>query len=43
MEKKKFKMYEAPTVEVVEMEASVSLLADSTEPDTSITEPSEGW
>ena len=44
MEKKNFKVYEAPAVEVVELEIAGSILAGSPgDPDTSVTEPSECW
>lgn len=44
MEKKQLKWYDAPVVEIVELEAKVSLLAGSDEPDAGFgdwTEPSE--
>ena len=38
MEKKNLKMYEAPAVEIVEMEVTVSLLAGS-----QLTDGDNGW
>ena len=42
MEKKEFQVYEAPVVEVVEMESAVSLLAGSQLTDGD-TDPEEEW
>ena len=41
MEKNQLKMYDAPIVEVVEMEAKIALLAGSSELDPQ--EPAEEW